>query len=112
MIINARNLCNILNKINYIQQPNLILSFDEINGFKFKNNTMDLNLLENELNNQYAQEKYLSIKEIAEHLSVSKPTVKKILSEKHINSIFINGEEKILKSDYVSYLLQNFHSSE
>lgn len=107
MIINAYELLNILKKIDFSQNTNVCICFSEEKGFYFKNNENDLSILEKELNNQYVKEEYISIKDIANHLNISKPTVEKILKDENIEFFNINNSNKILKSDYVTFLLKH-----
>ena len=105
MIINAEELYNILCKIDFSKQKNLCLIYDEINGFKLKNSISDLSLIEEELNSQVEPEEYIDIKYISNHLGISKPTVEKLLEEENITLYNINGKYKVLKSDYLAFVL-------
>ena len=99
MIISVKKLKSSLAKIDLSQQENLFLSFTEVDGFKFVNNTKDLHIIEDELNNEYVIQEYLSIKDISKHLNISKPTVVKLLKLNNIQIVHLNAEDKVLKSE-------------
>ena len=105
MIIKVSDLFKILNRLNFSVQEELCLCFDEINGFQFINNNTDVSLLEEELNSLYVLNDYLTIQEIANHLNVSKPTVRKIIKDYHISTILVDGIEKVSRKEYLSFLL-------
>lgn len=105
MIISVEKIKNILEKIDLSQQDNLFLSFTEIDGFKFVNNKSDLQILEDELNNEYVLQEYISIKDISKHLNISKPTVIKLLKLNNIDIVHLNAEDKVLKSEYIKFLI-------
>ena len=104
MIINAKILLNNLLKFDYSKETDLLLCFSETEGFYFKNNIGETNIIEEELNNFVVFEEFVSIKYIAKHLNISKPTVVKLLKDENINIITLDKQERIKLSDYLEFL--------
>lgn len=105
MIIKIKDLKNILDKLP--MQEDMILCFDDVNGFKIKNTNVDFSLFENELNNVSTLEEYFSVSDIQKHLKISKPTVLKLLKDNQIEILDINTF-KIKKSDYLTLLTKYY----
>ena len=99
MIIKIEDLKRTLNKIS--DNKDLILCYDEIEGFKIKN--ANLEIFEKELNSLCSNEEYITVKDIEKHLQISKPTIVKLLKENNIQILNLNTF-KIKKSDYLSLL--------
>lgn len=99
MIIKIEDLKRILNKIS--DNKELILSYDDVDGFKIKN--ANLEIFEKELNALTVNEEYMTVKDIEKHLQISKPTIVKLLKENSIPILDINTF-KIKKSDYLVLL--------
>lgn len=106
MIVNAKTLLDNLSKFDYSKEKDLMLCFNEIEGFYFKNNISETRLIENELNNSFVPEEYVSIRYISKHLNISKPTVEKLLKENNIDILTLNGQERIKLSDYLEFVLK------
>lgn len=101
MIIRVFDLKNILNKIS--TDTDMILSYDDIEGFKIKNSKIDLGIYEQELNSLTLNEEFLNISDIEKHLKLSRPTIIKLLNENNIPVLDLNTF-KIKKSDYLLLL--------